>query len=542
MNLLLDTDIVMDICIPETQCQRQAKMVVNEYMNKGYRIWLYAGHLSLYLRMLRDTLKEHAKNDTPYDEACRSAKEILAQCTKDKHWLPSLSHDCDVLASKRPEQEMLVRATERFPDNTIKILTRDPELLTAYPEITISIEDNHTHHHHIDQTPFIDLASQQDRIRPDLEHNIHTVLHHGRYIMGPEVQKLEKELAEYGGVKHCLGVSSGTDALLIPLMAWGIGPGDAVFTTPFTFIATAEVIQLLGATPVFVDIDPHTFNIDPVKLEEAIKAVKNRDRSAYPLPHSASNLIPKAIIPVDLFGLPAEYDKIMDIALKYDLMVLTDSAQGFGGKRNGKMSISAGHVAATSFFPAKPFGCYGDGGAVFTNDAETAETMESIRIHGKGKDKYDNIRTGINGRLDTIQAAVMLAKLPVFQDEIEKKQKVAQTYTQLVQQKAPYLSPPHIPDGCQSAWAQYSLLAQNRKQRDTLCSALRQAGIPVMIYYPTPLHLQTAFSGLKHQSGDFPTAENIADRIFSLPMHAYLDAHTQEFIISVLAENSTHVE
>ena len=358
--------------------------------------------------------------------------------------------------------------------------------------------------------PFIDLQAQQKRIRLQVEKRLRDVLDHGKYIMGPEVFELETLLAEYVGVKHCISVSSGTDALFMALMAHGIGPGDAVFTTPFTFVATAEVISLLGATPVFVDIDPQTYNLCPGALETAISKLVEDE---------GNDLIPKGIIPVDLFGLPADYDSINAIARRFDLLVLEDAAQGLGGSYKGRQSGSLADIAATSFFPAKPLGGYGDGGAIFLSDDEIAEKLRSIRVHGQGADKYENIRIGINGRLDTLQAAVLLPKIEIFPEEINERQRVADTYGQFLE-KIPGITPPTIPDGYTSAWAQYSILTD---QRADLANALKKQGIPTAIYYPKPLHQQTAFSGLGYQAGDFPVSEDVAGRILSLPMHPYLE-------------------
>ena len=384
------------------------------------------------------------------------------------------------------------------------------------------------------QIQFIDLKAQQDTIRVQIEENINEVLNHGRYILGPEVKELENQLAEYTKAKHCITVSNGTDALLMPLMAWNIGPGDAVFTTPFTFIATSEVIQLLGATPVFVDIDPQTFNIDQKKLALAIEAVKKNDPKIYPLPHQASCLKPKAVIPVDLFGLPADYDPIMKIVAQHDLLVLADSAQGFGGEYKGKKTGNFGHATATSFFPAKPLGGYGDGGAIFTNNDDLADKLESIRVHGKGKDKYNNIRIGLNARLDTLQAAVLLPKLKIFPQELKAKQLISEKYTTLLNAQCAKLKTPFIPSTLRSAWAQYSILAENNLQRQKIQQALKNKNIPSMVYYPTPLHKQTAFALLGYQTGDFPISEDISQRIFSLPMHAYLKDQNLKQIVNTI--------
>ena len=321
-------------------------------------------------------------------------------------------------------------------------------------------------------------------------------------------------------------------------MAWDIGPGDAVFTTPFTFIATAEIIQLLGATPVFVDIDPQTFNIDPKQLALAIEAVQKNDPSIYPLPYRENNnpLSPKVLIPVDLFGLPADYDPIMELAEQHDLFVLADSAQGFGGEYKGKKAGNLGHAATTSFFPAKPLGCYGDGGAIFTDDEGLFNILDSIRVHGKGRDKYDNIRVGLNARLHTMQAAILLAKLQIFPDELVRKQAIAEQYTATLNAIKDLLIPPYVPQGLRSAWAQYSLLADTEELREQIQAALKEKGVPSMVYYNTPLHVQTAFAYLNYQTEDFPTSMDTASRIFSLPMHAYLSKENIRSITTAIEQ------
>lgn len=383
---------------------------------------------------------------------------------------------------------------------------------------------------------FIDLKTQQARIKDKIQRNIDIVLKHGNYIMGPEVKQLEEKLAAYTGAKHAISCASGTDALLMALMAYGVKPGDAIFTTPFTFIATAEVISLLGATPIFVDIDPQTFNIDPEKLALAIKALKAGDATLHPLPLSpdASRLTPRGIIPVDLFGLSADYDAINAIADQNGLFVIEDAAQSFGATYKGKRACSLGDIGCTSFFPAKPLGCYGDGGMCFTDDDKLAEIMESICVHGKGGHKYDNVRIGINGRLDTIQAAILLAKFEIFPEEVEMRNAAAARYTSLLTPNASLLTP-HIPEGYLSAWAQYSLLAKNEDARMVLLKKLQDNKIPTAIYYPKPLHRQTAYANLGYGEGAFPVSEDTASRIFSLPMHPYLLAADQERIAEVMA-------
>ncbi len=355
-------------------------------------------------------------------------------------------------------------------------------------------------------TRFIDLKNQYQRLQVDIDAGIRRVLDHGAYIMGPEIGELEAGLSAFCGARHTIACSSGTDALLLGLMACEVGPGDAVFTTPFTFFATAEVIAILGATPVFVDIDAHTFNIDPVKLDQAIRRVASDGR-----------LIPRGIIPVNLFGLPADYDSIDAIAAVHQLFVLEDAAQGFGGEYKGRMSGSLGDISATSFYPPKPLGCYGDGGAVFTSDDALAEKIRSIRVHGEGADKYDNIRLGLNARMDSIQAAVLLVKLAVFAEEITQRQRVARNYGAAL---SGLVETPCVPADCISVWAQYSVLSDHRQ---AIRSALAACGIPTVIYYPVPCHLSPALENLGYRPGDMPVAENVAGRIFSLPMHPYIE-------------------
>lgn len=367
---------------------------------------------------------------------------------------------------------------------------------------------------------FIDLKKQYLGIKDLIDQNINQVLEHGRYVFGPEITELEQKLADYVGVKHCIACSSGTDALLMPLMAWGIGPGDAVFTSPFTFIATAEVVSLVHATPVFVDIDKDTFNIDCDKLEAAI--IKTIEEG---------KLKPKAIMPVDLFGLPADNDRITEIAKKYNLLLLEDAAQGFGGNINGRRACSWGDAAATSFFPAKPLGCYGDGGAIFTNDDKLKDLLHSIRVHGMSpEDRYNNVRVGINGRIDSIQAGILLAKMTVFDQELIERNRVADLYNKLLAGK---VKTPTTPAGYYSSWAQYTVQCDSPAHKNELLEKLKAANIPTAIYYPIPLHLQTAYSHLNYEKGSLPVAESVAELVFSLPMHPYLTNEEVEEICAV---------
>ena len=364
---------------------------------------------------------------------------------------------------------------------------------------------------------FLDLKTQQKRIRKPLEKRISKILNHGAYIMGPEVFELEEKLADYCGVNHAISCSSGTDALLIPLMAWGIGPGDAVFTTPFTYVATAEVISILGATPVFVDVYESTYNIDCEKLEIAINQVIKEGK-----------LKPKAIIPVDLFGLPARYRLINKIAKKYNLKIIEDAAQSFGGSIKGEKAGFFGDVAATSFYPAKPLGCYGDGGAIFTNDDNLAEQCKAIRIHGTKKDKYNSEMIGLNGRLDSIQAAVLLEKLSIFEEELDMRNEVNSYYRKYLNNAQ------YHPKDYQSAHALFSIVLGSNKKRNDLITRLKNHQIPSVVYYKFPIHLMRAFQYLGYKKGSLPVSENLSNSILSLPMHPYLKDSEIDLIIELM--------
>jgi UDP-2-acetamido-2-deoxy-ribo-hexuluronate aminotransferase len=384
---------------------------------------------------------------------------------------------------------------------------------------------------------FIDLNAQQKRICERLEKNIANVLNQGQYIMGPEIQLLEQKLANYIDVDFAVACASGTDALLLALMDHDVGPGDAVFTTPFTFVATGEVISLLGATPVFVDIDPQTFNIDPLALERAIAAVDSKNSDQHPLPRTdaAGSLKPRGIIAVDLFGLPADYRRLQTAAEKNHLFIIEDAAQSFGAERHGKKACALAEIGCTSFFPAKPLGCYGDGGMCFTDNQRLGEIMRSTRVHGTGAHKYDNVRIGINGRMDTIQAAILLSKFDIFPEEVELRQLVANRYRQLLS-NLDSITVPRVPQGVKSIWAQYAILARDENHRSKLQAGLKEAHIPTAIYYPKPLHLQTAYRSLGYLKGDFPVSEDCSQRILSLPMHPYLSPVEQEQIAHRIAQ------
>lgn len=369
---------------------------------------------------------------------------------------------------------------------------------------------------------FIDLKAQYAAIRDSLDRRMAAVLEHGSYIMGPEVGELERQLADYCGVRNSIACANGTDALVLALRALGIGAGDAVFTTPFTFFATAEAIILAGAVPVFADIDPRTFNLDPAALESAIGAVE-----------AEGKLQPRAVMTVDLFGLPADYEAIEEICDRRGLALVEDAAQGFGGELKGRRAGAFGTVATTSFFPAKPLGCYGDGGALFCNDDDLADRLRSLRVHGKGSDKYDNVRIGTNSRLDTLQAAVLIEKLAIFPEEMEKRQKVAERYRRELPN---WLTAPYVPDNYLSSWAQYSVLVPAAADRARVMAELGKAGVPTMIYYAKPLHLQSALADLGGRPGDFPVSENASSRVFSLPMSPYLTDEDQSRVLEALHE------
>ncbi|WP_458411730.1 DegT/DnrJ/EryC1/StrS family aminotransferase [Schinkia sp. CFF1] len=368
---------------------------------------------------------------------------------------------------------------------------------------------------------FRDLKAQYQQYKEEIDAAIQNVITSANFIGGKEVAELEKQLADYVGVKHCITCANGTESMTLVMMAWDIKAGDAVFVPDFTFFSTGEVVSFRGATPVFVDVDRATFNIDPVKLEQAI--VKTIEEG---------KLTPKVIIPVDLFGLPANHVEIAKIAEKYNLLVLEDGAQGFGGNINGKRACSFGNAATTSFFPAKPLGCYGDGGAIFTNDDDLAKLLKSLKIHGKGEDKYDNVRVGVNSRLDTIQAAVLKIKLKAFIDhELEDVNRAYQLYNERL---AGIVESPVIPDGYYSSFAQYTIKLKNKAERDELQVKLKEQGIPSMIYYVKPMHKQGAFADLQYTCEDFAVTNELCDIVLSLPMHPYLQAEEIENICNVI--------
>lgn len=361
--------------------------------------------------------------------------------------------------------------------------------------------------------PFIDLQAQRRRLGEPLNRAIQVAVEGGQWVMGAQVRELEERLAAFAGVKHCISCANGTDALMIVLRAWSVGPGDAVFVPAFTFAASAEAVVLVGASPVFVDVLEDTFNLDPASLEAAIASVRREGK-----------LEPRVVMTVDLFGQPADYRAIEKIAAREKLKLLCDTAQGFGGVLDGRHTAAIGDAASTSFFPAKPLGCYGDGGATFTNDGALADLLRSIRVHGEGRDKYENVRIGVNSRLDTIQAAILLEKLKIFPDEIEKREAVAQRYNRRFTQSN-NIRVPRVIEGAQSTWAQYTIQVTDR---DKVQAALKEQGIPTAIYYPIPLSQQKAYR--QFPAVPTPVSEKLSQAVISLPMHPYLDEPTLEVI------------
>ncbi|QEY34476.1 DegT/DnrJ/EryC1/StrS family aminotransferase [Caproiciproducens galactitolivorans] len=367
---------------------------------------------------------------------------------------------------------------------------------------------------------FNDLGAQYRHLKDDIDKGIAEVLSDCHFISGPQTVELEQELCKYTGRKYCISTSNGTDSLLMPLMAKGIGPGDAVFVPPFTFFATAEVASLLGATPVFCDVEEDTFNMDPKCLEKEVERVVKEGK-----------LKPKAVIAVDLFGQPAAFPEIEPICKKYGLTLIEDAAQGFGGRIQDKKACSFGDFSATSFFPAKALGCYGDGGAVFTDDEEQAALLKSIRVHGKGSFKYENVRIGLNARLDTLQAAILLPKLRAFDAETEHRNWAAQRYSSQLKDK---FQVPVVRDGYFSSFGYYTLKAESEEQRTKIMAALEAAGIPSIIYYPKPLHLQKVYEPLGYKEGDMPVSEKLCKTVFSLPMHGYITEDVIDYICKTL--------
>ena len=480
-------------------------------LSEGHRFWGYVGQLqSMRTDLIRKLTESGA--DQPEATATSRLASSLSRC----QWLAALAEDGDVLAEADLIGAQLRKAVARL-DGSSCILTDDPQRI-AQGKPFCSVARLQELSASSDGIAFIDLASQQDRIRPVLESALHRVLHHGRYIQGPEIDALEQRLADYVGVEHCVGVSSGTDALLIALMALGIGPGDEIITTAFSFAATAEAVLLLGARPVYVDIDPVTFNIDANLIEEKINA---RTR---------------AILPVGLYGQCPDFPVMRLIARQHGLALIEDAAQSFGATQDGMRSGSLGTIGATSFFPAKPLGAYGDAGACFTNDANLMTRLRELRDHGQSR-RYHHVRLGINARMASIQAAVLLQKLTVFDDELVMRQRAAKCYQTLLEESASDMGMtlPVVAPGNTSSWAQYTVRIGHR---DQIQAALLQRGVPTAVHYPSPIPMQPA---MLDSSGQYPVSARSARCVLSLPMHPYIDSATQqriaEQLIQVVKEN-----
>lgn len=526
MDILIDVNIALDVCLHRAYFSDASAAALLHCAASGGRLWLYTGSVQTLEYNLLTELKRNRGNllHPTNKQLMRQSKSLLKTFSVDKHWLASLADEGAVFDSEDPEDEQLIRALSRFAPGSIKLLTRDETLCVRYPDLTIAPHAYLQTPQQVKSIDFIDLKTQQDHIRPALEKNIHRVLHHGQYIMGPEVKELEEKLAAYVGTKHCISASSGTDTLLIAMMALGIGPGDEVITTPFTFIATGEMIALIGATPIFVDIDPRTYNIDPTRIEAAITKKT------------------KAIMPVSLYGQCADFDAINAIADKYGLPVIEDAAQSFGATYKGKKSCALSTIGSTSFFPSKPLGAYGDAGALFTNDDALAKLMREIRVHGQDR-RYHHPRVGLNGRLDTLQAAILLAKLDRFVDwEVQQRQQLGARYSELInsalgtQHSRQVVITPCIEPHSTSVYAQYTVQVGNR---DAVAKKLNEAGIPTAVHYPIPLHLQPVFANSGFKEGDFPISEAAAKRVMSLPMGPDLLKKDQEQIVETLLR---HVE
>src|SRR5215475_13771087 len=385
--------------------------------------------------------------------------------------------------------------------------------------VSPSVQGSMNQHLRLQAIPFIDVASQRRRLGKSIDEAMARVLGHCQFIDGPEVTQLEAELAAFSGAKHVVSCASGTDALLMVLMAKGVGPGDAVICPSFTFCATGEAVALAGATPVFVDVDEATFNMDAASLERGIATAKRL------------GLKPRAVIPVDLFGQSADHDAVGAIAAAEGLFVLDDAAQGFGASYKGRRLGTFGLATATSFFPAKPLGCFGDGGAIFTDDDELAERLRSIRVHGQGSDKYDNVRLGLTARLDTMQAAILIEKLGIFEDEVAARNTVAARYARGL---GNVVTVPRLASGCTSTWAQYTIRLPKGVDRDGFAAALKAQGVPTAIYYPKSMHQQTAYMDFPVAEGGLPISERLSADVISLPMHAYLDEPAQERVIAAV--------
>lgn len=512
MDLLIDVNVALDVCGQRKPHAATSMLAIETAKARAARLWLYAGSTQTLEYNLYHHLKR-IQQPSPHGPSNKSllgkARRVLSEFVKDKQWLAALAAEGPVFDAGDPEDEQLLRALDRFPAGSIKLLTRDGLLLEKHPDKTITPEDYCRLGLKKQPLQFIDLKAQQDAIRPQLEQRIHRVIHHGQYILGPEVAELEEKLAAYTGAKYCISVANGTDALQIAQMALGIGPGDEVITPGFNYIATAETVALLRAKAVYVDIDPRTYNLDPALLEAAIT------------PRT------KAIVPVSLYGQCADFDAINAIAARHGIPVIEDAAQSFGASYKGRKSCNLSTIACTSFFPSKPLGCYGDGGAIFTNDDELAKVMRQIARHGQDR-RYHHVRVGVNSRLDTLQAAILLPKLGILDQEIQQRQQVAERYNQLLHaagiQTTPYVEAHNV-----SAWAQYTVQVREREQ---LQAQLKEQGIPTAVHYPIPLNKQPAVADSR---ASLPVGDAVAQQVMSLPMGPHLSMQDQKRVVQHMA-------
>ncbi len=514
-NLVFDVNVVLDLWLGR-QAEEQL-LLLADLLAKGSgphtKCWVSSSSLVVLEYVARRYLQKEGMDP---NLAGKTTRRLLADLLQNVTPLTNFGfqQDATYLAATDLEDAQIVRAACLLCGPTA-IVTNDTRFEIAGTNL-LTLKPAEAHRWIEDASPppsidFIDLKSQQDSIRPQLEKSIHTVLRHGQYIMGPEVKALEGRLADYVEVEHCISCASGTDALLMALMALDIGPGDEVITIPYTWISTAEVIALLRAKPVFVDIQPDTFNLNPDKLEAAITR------------HT------KAIMPVGIYGQCADMTRINTIAASHHLPVIEDAAQCFGATHHGKKACNLSLIGCTSFFPSKPLGCYGDGGAIFTPDAALAEKMRQIRVHGQ-KVKHQHPLVGINGRLDTMQAAILLEKMKIFPEECANRAEAGGRYNSLFAAHSG-IYPQLVAPGNTSVYAQYTILAENR---DLLSQTFKKAGVPAVAYYSRPLHLQGAFADLGHRPGDFPVAEQVAAQCLSLPMSPYLTAREQQQVLAAL--------
>ena len=517
-NIVLDVNVVLDLWLNRgDRLHQEAIEDVFQAQQAGHlRCWVSAASLPIleYCCVL-----ELKKDKAPPEEARRIARELLAKLMDDVGILSNLSFQQEEALAHGNDLEdaQILMSAASLHDETA-LLTNDRRFRGSHRIRVLSVEEVHSWLNSgssKEDVDFIDLKTQQDAIRPKLERSIFHVLDHGQYILGPEVGELEQDLASFVGVNHCISCSSGTDALLIALMALDIGPGDEVITVPYTWISTAEVIALLNAKPVFVDIQPETFNMDPDRIEAAIS------------PHT------KAIMPVSIYGQCADMTRINAIAAKHNIPVIEDGAQSFGATHYGQKSCGLSTIGCTSFFPSKPLGCYGDGGAIFSNDEHLAEKMLQIHVHGQ-KVKHRHPVVGINGRFDTLQAAILLEKLEIFPEECSLRWEAGQRYNELFSGISG-IQVPVIAEGNDSVYAQYTIRTEHR---ETVSNALKAQGIPSVAYYVVPVHLQGAFADLGHKPGDFPVAEHVASQGLSLPMYPYISMEDQKKIAQAVIESS----